>query len=125
MLTAETPVPISMDSFWVSSNNKTRLQQFVKKSILEHANPGVHVVVSGTGISGRTEVESCKAIFNKNEVVQVPVLDIDIEEADVRLFPHLSHCVTGGITRVVVLCNDTDVLVLLLHFWSTMKAHGL
>ena len=66
MLTAETPVPISMDSFWASSNNKIKLQQFVEKSILEHVNPGVHVVMSGTGITGRTEVESCKAIFNKS-----------------------------------------------------------
>ena len=69
MLTAETPVPISMDSFWESSNNKIKLHLLVKKSILEHVNLSIHVVVSGTGIAGRTEVESSKAIFIKNEVV--------------------------------------------------------
>ena len=35
------------------------------------------------------------------------------------------HSVTGGATRIVVLFNDTDVLVLLLHFWAALRAHGL
>lgn len=57
MLTAETSVPISMDPFWASFIDKIKLQQLVKNSVLEHANPGVDVVVSGTGIAGHTEVE--------------------------------------------------------------------
>lgn len=42
-----------------------------------------------------------------------------------RIIPHLIHAVVGGATRAVVLSNDTDVLVLLLHYWKMAHGHGL
>jgi hypothetical protein len=36
----------------------------------------------------------------------------DIEEADVRIIPHALHVVNCGATRIVLLSNGTDVMVL-------------
>ena len=125
ILKEDTPIPVSMESFWASSSNKAKLQQLLKNVLLKNAQSGVDIVVSGTGIVGKSEVEACKAIIDDNDPVEVPDLDISIEEADVRIIPHLIHAVVGGATRAVVLSNDTDVLVLLLHYWKMAHGHGL
>ena len=52
-------------------------------------------------------------------------LDVHIEEADVRMIPHALHAVNCGASRVVILSNDTDVMVLELHYWNLLKDHGL
>ena len=52
-------------------------------------------------------------------------LDVHIEEADVRMIPHTLHAVNCGASRVVFLSNDTDVVVLGLHYWNLLKGHGL
>ena len=38
---------------------------------------------------------------------------------------HALHSVNGGASRVILLSNDTDVVVLGLHYWSLLKGHGL
>lgn len=43
------------------------------------------------------------------------------EEADTRLILHASEAVVDGYQRVVVICGDTDVMLLLVHF-ITSKA---
>lgn len=47
------------------------------------------------------------------------------EEADLRIMPHIKHATNRGYQRVMVLSNDTDVLVLLLYLWTTFKNLGL
>ena len=42
-------------------------------------------------------------------------LQMWLEEADVRLIPHIHKAVSNGVEQVAVLSNDTDVVVLL-HF---------
>ena len=41
------------------------------------------------------------------------------EEADTRLILHLCKAVDGGYERVLVICRDTDILLLLVHFMPT------
>ena len=41
------------------------------------------------------------------------------------LHPHALHAVNCGTSRVVLLSNDTDVMVLGLHYWNILKVHGL
>ena len=48
----------------------------------------------------------------------VPDLDLKIEEADLRLILHAFHAAQTGTKRIVVLSQDTDVLVLCLHSWT-------
>ena len=70
-------------------------------------------VLSGIGsdtdgvISG--EEISCPESFTRED------LQMWLEEADVRVIPHIHKAVSNGVERVVVLSNDTDVVVLL-HF---------
>ncbi|XP_064105959.1 uncharacterized protein LOC135215330 [Macrobrachium nipponense] len=54
------------------------------------------------------------------------VLTVDLEEVIVlKLIPNALHAVKHGLTRIVQLSNDTDVMVLTLHYWDTLKGHGL
>ena len=41
------------------------------------------------------------------------------------MIPHALHSVNGGASRVILLSNDTDVVVLGLHYWSLLKDMAL
>ena len=59
------------------------------------------------------------------EVETLPELDNNIEETDMRLIPHVIYAVLAGIEMIVVLSGDTDVLVIALYFWNLLNSHGL
>lgn len=117
-----TQLPVTMDAFWASSANKSKLQKLLQQCILTKLKPMTDTVVSSIGRP--PEIEPCLAIFNGKET---PLRDLDttIEEADVRIIPHARHAVENGTKRVVIISNDTDVVILALHYWSLLKAHGL
>lgn len=119
---AETQLPVHVNSFWPSAINKARLQGLLRDNIIENPKPMKKVVVSSMGLS--SDSKPCKAIHNTCSTA-VPELDLSIEEADVRIIPHVLHAVCSGATRVVVLSNDTDVMVLGLNYWDLLKSHGL
>ena len=48
----------------------------------------------------------------------VPDLDLKKEDDDLRLILHAFHAAQIGTKRIVVLSQDTDVLVLCLHSWT-------
>ncbi len=82
---------------------------------------GVQFVLSGMG--GEVPY-TCLSV--QMDVVQPrPELDTNIEEADIRLIPHALHASSNGAERLVVLSNDTDVLVALLHHCMILRNHGL
>ena len=41
------------------------------------------------------------------------------------MIPHALHCARSGYKRVVILSNDTDVLVVSLYYWSLLRNNGL
>ena len=49
----------------------------------------------------------------------------DIEEADARIIPHVAFSIRSGTKRVVVLSNDTDVVVLLLYYFNQFLSMGV
>ena len=79
------------------------------------------IVVSAIGLA---EIEPARGVFS-NIGITLPELNVKIEEADVRMIPHALHSVNGGSSRVILLSNDTDVVVLGLYYWSLLKGHGL
>ena len=119
----ETPLPVSMDSFWASSANKSKLQGLLRNYVLAHPRPMTDIVLSGIGFP--SNIDPSQGIFNESDPTPVPHLDLDIEEADVRIIPHALDATNCGAKRVVLLSNDTDVVVPGLHHWSIMNAHGL
>ena len=44
------------------------------------------------------------------------ILDKPIEEADLRIITHIGNSIQSKNTRIVLISNDTDVLVLVLYF---------
>ena len=117
----ETPLPVTMESFWASSMNKAKLQLLLRKYILDNPMAAADIVVSAIGLA---EIEPARGVFS-NIGITLPELNVKIEEADVRMIPHALHSVNGGASRVILLSNDTDVVVLGLHYWSLLKGHGL
>ena len=58
-------------------------------------------------------------------VIGVPDLNIQIKEADLRLVLHALHAAQDGFKRIVILSQDTDVLILCLHNWISLTSYGL
>ena len=125
-LAHETPLPIKMLTFWGSNNNKTKLQTELRKNIAHRTQellPMV-VVLSGIGMDGKTAIERWIS-FKEGIVSQNSILDINIEEADARLMIHIKDAARNGMKRAVVVSNDTDVLVLCIHYWIDFCEDGL
>ena len=127
---SDTQLPVDMAAFWASPSNKVKLLIFLRLHIIECASQkfeNTNVVVSGSGITGKCDILPCQIVTREDtsEVQPVPELNKDIEEADLRIIPHALHAASHGMLRVVILSNDTDVLVLAVHHWATLQSHGL
>ena len=82
----------------------------------------VHVVASC--FSCASDGATCKGVMD-GESVEMPDLCPDVEEADACIIPHAMHAVRSGIQRIVALSGDTDVFVLLMHYWGILHSEGL
>ena len=70
--------------------------------------------------------DSSKCIQIINGVTnERPDLDNHIEEADMRIIPHIVKSIESGLKNVVVVSNDTDIYVLLLHYTPQFIKSGL
>lgn len=121
----DTPLPVEMDRFWSSSNNKLKLQMLLHTQAMKRGieTPStVHVVASC--FSGASDSATCKGVMDGNSA-EIPDLCPEVEEADARIIPHAMHAVRSGIQRIVVLSGDTDVFVLLMHYWDILHSEGL
>ena len=49
----------------------------------------------------------------------------NIEEADSRIVVHAMQACKNGESKIVVLSSDTDVVVLLLHYWMKFEEKNL
>ena len=118
----DTSLPVEIDRFRSSSNNKLKLQmllhtQALKRRILTPST--VHVVASC--FSGASDGATCKGVMD-GKSVEIPDLCPEVEEADARIIPHAMHAARSGI---VALSGDTDVFVLLMHYWDILHSEGL
>ncbi|KAG8193314.1 hypothetical protein JTE90_003798 [Oedothorax gibbosus] len=116
----DTHIPIQMDRFWSSCKNKEMLQSAAATSFIEKAKmANFTTVLSGT-ITG--DSRDAKIVMNKEVCSDVRTF---VEEADGRIVMHLFHAVQSGITCLIVLSNDTDVVVLLLRYIFQLFSNGL
>ena len=70
--------------------------------------------------------DSTKCIQRINGVTnERPDLDNHIEEADMRIILQIAKSTESGLKNVVVVSNDTDVCVLLLHYTPQFIKFGL
>jgi hypothetical protein len=120
----ETLIPVQMDRFWSSGKNKEMLQFAAATSFIEKAKmTNFTTVLSGT-ITGDNDSRDALIVMNK-EVQTCSDLRTFVEEADSRIIIHLFHAVQSGITCLIVLSNDTDVVVLILRYIFEHFSNGL
>ena len=113
-----------MATFWASGENKKNLQALLHKEAIAQENstsPSVQIVASY--IPG--EYPSCCLSILNGCTSQIPELHNDIEEADCRIIPYAMHATNHGTKCIIVLSTDSDVVVLMLHYWSELKKSGL
>ena len=78
------------------------------------------IVLSATMVEDT--IISCTK-FNPSSMV--PELNVEIEEADLRLFPRAKYAVENGGKRIVVLGNDTYNIVGFIYHCQYLKDIGL
>ena len=60
-----------------------------------------------------------------NSKDEIPQLNLNIEDSDQRLIPHIHWSLQGGHKHIVVVSNDRDVLVLLIHYYKKFLRMGI
>ena len=117
----ETLFPIDLDSFWPSSTNKEKLQLYIRNTILSDSQQFRQGQIVLSGVRTKDQQIPCMT----GDAIEIDELNSDLEEADLRLILHILYAVKQGSKRIVVLSNDTDVLVLLLHFMEKFRKKGV
>ena len=125
-ITNDTRLPKNMDSFWPSADNKVKLEVLLRNWLKEHYThqnvQGLQVFFSqivGLNVSVATE------FIRDGKLTTHPSLDSSLEEADVRIIPHCLDSLRSGLKRLLILSNDTDVLVIATYFLECFKSNGL
>ena len=105
------PLPVDIDAFWALSHNKVSFQQFLIKWVLETQD------IPNLYLGGANEADETSCIhLNVRSTEQEPLLKRNLEEADDRMFFHISHGVkVGKIHSVAIASPDTDVFVCSLY----------
>ena len=116
-----TPFPKEAESFWSSNQNKLNLQKLIYKNISSHRSE-YPITLGELEVSS----EDWKCIkVNNNNITQMFQLQSNIKEADLRIPAHILDALIEGYTSVLVLCNDTDVIVELIHLIPIFKTYNL
>ena len=119
-LSKQSPVPVQLERFWACSVNKVNLQSISRKFFAEMSqNNGMTVVLSSC-VTESDGVLNCEMFCGDAHSI-IPELNSEIEEADARLIPHLQNAVLGGSEKIIVSSTDTDVLVLLIHYFESIS----
>ena len=116
----ESHIPVQIEKFWANNSNKENLQKLAKEFFINKSIENqINTVLSGC--LSDNEDHCFKAVEVRDEfVLDTADLDIDIEEADLRIIPHVSKSVSLNFTNIVVISNDT----MFLFFYCTI-CHNL
>ena len=114
--------PLEIDSFWGSSSNKQNLQLYIRKTIVSDPCKlsAKTIILSGEGTDAENRIP---CTYGGGEGINDH--DRDLEGADLRIIPHILYAIKKGSTQIVILWNDTDVLLLVLHYLEKYKKKGV
>jgi len=110
----EVPLPHVWEQYIVLDENKKDLADFLSAELLRQSDmlPEGSVVVAGGGFTGDINAKSNN--FDADH------LSVDHEEADTRMIIHAKDAIENGFQRLIVICRDTDVLLLMLYHIGNM-----
>ena len=117
-------IPEQIEKFWTEYSNKENLRQ-ISRSFLHNksADHNIDIILRGY-LSSKNDSFKCIQIIN-GATNERSDLDQHIEEADTRIISHIAKSIESGLKNVVVVSNDTDVCVLLLHYTPQYIKSGL
>ena len=108
-------IPVQIEKFWACTTNKENLQLLSREFFASKSKEKcLNIILSGYVTDDRG-IEGCVEFRDGNQLKRQD-LDSELEEADVRIVPHIAKAVLNGRKRIVVLSNDTDVFILLLYY---------
>jgi hypothetical protein len=109
------PIRKLIEGFIALDENKADLARFLSDVIMTKGKdlPDRYEMVTGGGFINATDARSTR----RNETK----LSGNHEEADTRLILHACEAADEGYERVLVICRDTDVLLLLVHFMPVVE----
>ena len=105
----DVPLPQVWDQIIALEDNKADLTTFLSTELL-HADESMSkncIIIAGGGFPEPENARSSKR--------EVATLWANHEEADTRLILHAKDAIECNFKRIVVMCKDTDVLLLLLY----------
>ena len=119
-----TKLPAQMKRFWASNSNKVLTQDaFIDYMKTIGINQQWETILNGMVLE--TGPTAASAIKDGSITELHDTLEVNVEEADLRIIPHVFHAVKQGMQRVIVLFSDTDVFVILIHFYVYLNNNGL
>ena len=107
-------MPRYWQNFLRHSENKTELFQFLADKVVESSFANRVIITKGQN-----------ALSNQIDVDLSDVSPCNHEEADTRIFLHVSDAVNKGFNTLIVKANDTDVLVIAVAMFARLQEKGL
>ena len=118
------PLPKDMNTFWSSPHNKRKIQIASRYWICIHSEShfnDIKLFLSATAVTEDYN-QQCNIVNDGIAEMYEELSFSHIEEADVRIIPHVLDSIhSDKCQRVVMMSNDTDVAVLCIHFFKTMQ----
>ena len=78
------------------------------------------IILSGYTSNSGESFPTDKYIEGSNNILTE--LELPIEEADLRIIPHVQYAIKQGNLRVIVTSNDIDVVVLLIQCYKVLQS---
>ena len=104
------------DDFLNNDRNKTSLNDFLSRKIMEYdfGSTDVFVTIGNNVLSNR----------EREKGAQITELRYGCkhEEADIKIIIHVMNCLRNGYERLLVRTGDTDVVTLLLAHWHLFES---
>ena len=112
-------IPEQIKKLWAGDSNKEIFKKFQDVFFIISQQ----IILNGY-LSNKNDSSKCIQIIN-GVTNERPDLDNHIEEAHMRIIPYIAKTIELGLKNLVVVSNDTDVCVLLLHYTSQFVKSGL
>ena len=115
MIAGNTALPVNMDTLCASVSNKSKLQVFLRKGVIENENTCPEAETVFTCFCAQNMTFPCQSL-REGCHASLSDLDLTIEEADVQLVPNTFHATQPLAKRLVILsgctCHGSGTLLL-------------